>query len=876
MNTKVTYLFLIYLASFWFIPLFAQNTIIVTNTNDNGPGSLREAVNDSQKGDTIRFDTDLIKNGNDTIFFNSVIYLEHNLHIIGLINEDKRLVFDGNNKSTIFYYQSKNTIDYHPIPEMLYFTFDSLTITNCTRIENQNSRATINLLEGNHIFHTTVNNCTFENNHVSALTSGSYRLSTLIVTNSNFINNHASEKGISDGGAIWSPSDFTEIINCTFINNSVKKYGGAVSAGVNIFNSNETIFKNCKFLNNKSNEFGGALYVAGNIKIEDCCFSRNSSQKYGGGIFLLAGKQHKVSFTSCKLDSNYAKINGGGIYSIIQNKQNLKLLNTTLSNNITLGNGGAIFIEGYEYLNQNYPAEINLKVNSCVINNNKSKFGGGIYINSNKAKIAIDQSTFGQNQSSEDGGAIYLSKQNDSIPLGQVYLSIDKSTFYQNNSKRNGGALYIYSDTEKELENDININIIRSTFSECSSGFKGGVIFARSINNSCFLDIRNSTFYKNKANIGSEIFTLAKDSSIIKAKSSIFASFTGNNSFYSSNSTPIQSLGYNIFSDYKIKDKKYTDKLAVDSAELDLEDLALNGGITQTHMPSYNSMAYNAGQIEDKSDSQNGIISDRREIGSTETFADITYKEIYSEDCDSTFLFGKWRKESFSIIDNNNLIHYNLHLPSKSQYTMNVITCSTYPWIDGKIYRKSNNTATHILTNSQGCDSVVHLNYIKLFSSEITAFNGGLISNAQKGMLEFKDIIYQWINCETKEPILGENESSFYPPKNTFGEYCVIVHHPMIGCMDTSECRTLSTYEFEENENFNVFPNPFSSEFIIATKNVKEPYTYQISNSLGQVIHVGEINSEENKIGTESFSRGIYYLTINTEEEKEIFKLVKQ
>ncbi|MCH2225713.1 MAG: fibronectin type III domain-containing protein, partial [Crocinitomicaceae bacterium] len=39
-----------------------------------------------------------------------------------------------------------------------------------------------------------------------------------------------------------------------------------------------------------------------------------------------------------------------------------------------------------------------------------------------------------------------------------------------------------------------------------------------------------------------------------------------------------------------------------------------------------------------------------------------------------------------------------------------ISACDTYTWIDGVTYTTSNNTATHILTNAAGCDSVVTLN----------------------------------------------------------------------------------------------------------------------------------------------------------------------
>jgi len=44
-------------------------------------------------------------------------------------------------------------------------------------------------------------------------------------------------------------------------------------------------------------------------------------------------------------------------------------------------------------------------------------------------------------------------------------------------------------------------------------------------------------------------------------------------------------------------------------------------------------------------------------------------------------------------------------------------TCDSYVWIDGNSYTASNNTATHILTNTAGCDSVVSLDLTVAYSS---------------------------------------------------------------------------------------------------------------------------------------------------------------
>ena len=60
---------------------------------------------------------------------------------------------------------------------------------------------------------------------------------------------------------------------------------------------------------------------------------------------------------------------------------------------------------------------------------------------------------------------------------------------------------------------------------------------------------------------------------------------------------------------------------------------------------------------------------------------------------------------------------------NNSSSGMDVITaCDSYTWINGNTYIADNNTATHILSNSAGCDSVVTLNltinYSKAYTSQ--------------------------------------------------------------------------------------------------------------------------------------------------------------
>ncbi len=85
--------------------------------------------------------------------------------------------------------------------------------------------------------------------------------------------------------------------------------------------------------------------------------------------------------------------------------------------------------------------------------------------------------------------------------------------------------------------------------------------------------------------------------------------------------------------------------------------------------------------------------------------------------CDSLFWQGKWRTASGDYTEKYTTVHgcdsvYTLHLTvRKSTAATDVQTaCDTFRWIDGATYTASNSTATHLLTNAAGCDSLVTLN----------------------------------------------------------------------------------------------------------------------------------------------------------------------
>jgi uncharacterized delta-60 repeat protein len=68
----------------------------------------------------------------------------------------------------------------------------------------------------------------------------------------------------------------------------------------------------------------------------------------------------------------------------------------------------------------------------------------------------------------------------------------------------------------------------------------------------------------------------------------------------------------------------------------------------------------------------------------------------------------------------DSVVTLNLTINYSNTGTDVITACNSYTWIDGNTYTSSNNTATHTLTNAAGCDSVVTLNLTINYSNTDT------------------------------------------------------------------------------------------------------------------------------------------------------------
>ena len=114
------------------------------------------------------------------------------------------------------------------------------------------------------------------------------------------MNNFADE-----GGALTFHSS-GKLENCTFIENSARVYGGAVSTGF-LQDYMEFGATNCHFIGNTAPK-GGAIQAKGlNIDIRDSTFKNNKAIEYGGAINIEA---EDVTIKDSIFNSNIANIDG--------------------------------------------------------------------------------------------------------------------------------------------------------------------------------------------------------------------------------------------------------------------------------------------------------------------------------------------------------------------------------------------------------------------------------------------------------------------------------------------------------------------------------------------------------------------------------------
>ena len=149
----------------------------------------------------------------------------------------------------------------------------------------------------------------------------------------------------------------------------------------------------------------------------------------------------------------------------------------------------------------------------------------------------------------------------------------------------------------------------------------------------------------------------------------------------------------------------------------------------------------------------------------------------------------------------DSLVLLNLTVGEPNTGEAIITHCGSYTWIDGVTYTANNINSYFTLTNASGCDSVVRL-FLTIVPLDVTTTNTWATITATETGVQ-----YQWIDCSNDAPIAGETNRKFVATQN--GSYKVEIKNGT--CTDTSDCVNLTSVGIEENElgvQISLFPNP--------------------------------------------------------------------
>jgi uncharacterized delta-60 repeat protein len=229
-------------------------TIIVTNANDSGAGSLRAAVAAAEAGDTVVF-----KAGLGTIALASEIVPVTSVRIDGGI---AGTTISGNHACRLFSVSSGG----------------SLTLRNLTLTGGNGIQSGVPGSSGGAIYNDgtlTLTGCILSGNSVSASGGAIWSGHTLTMTQCTVSGNAATAGAIQVGGT-------ATLTQCTFSGNVASTPG---LGGGALVNTGTTTLIQCTLSGNQSSQ-GGAIYnsVRATVNLIHSTLSGNSASNSGGGI----------------------------------------------------------------------------------------------------------------------------------------------------------------------------------------------------------------------------------------------------------------------------------------------------------------------------------------------------------------------------------------------------------------------------------------------------------------------------------------------------------------------------------------------------------------------------------------------------------------
>jgi hypothetical protein len=384
------------------------STFTVMNTDDGGPGSLRQAILDSnaQHGaDTITFDTTAFATPQTITLTSGQLELSDTTGATTITGAAAGVTVSAGGASRVFQVDGGVTASMSGLTITggsanngggLANNGGNLTLTDCTVSGNAagNSGGGVYTNGGGT---TTLTNGTVSDNSASygGGVSSNYGR-TLTLTDCTVIGNSASGGPYSNGAGVdVSRGGTATLTDCTITGNSA---GSA--AGMMNFYSTATL-TNCTITGNSADgggshwsfagNAGGLANYGGTTTLTDCTVTGNSADhfKNGGG---LNNNRGTITLNDCTISGNSAFFGGG-----VMNRDTMTLFDCTVNGNSTkYGGGGGVASYG------------TLTVSGCTVSGNStdhSNSGGGLLLG---GTTTVSDCTISGNSAGQGGGICVL------------------------------------------------------------------------------------------------------------------------------------------------------------------------------------------------------------------------------------------------------------------------------------------------------------------------------------------------------------------------------------------------------------------------------------------------------------------------------------
>lgn len=362
-----------------------MSTYTVTNGNDSGAGSLRDAINlaNSNPGSTIVFDNSVTK----VQLTSGTLTINSSTKMIGNGTSNTEITCAGNFCVVTI---SGNNIE-----------LSKLTISNGN--------------SGSFGFGGGINSM-----------SSSFKLEYVVLKNN----------AAARGGGIYCDNTNAEINYCTFINNTASLY----TAGIQIANSSTVNLNYCSINGNLGGSYGGGVGVFNSVlNLKYSTVSSNTASGYGAGICSSSSSIYSFNNTFAL---NIVNTYGGSIYAT---SSNITLINTTNSGNGAFRGGGIYILNSAITINNTLIAKNTSRnsypdvyINTPLVESNNNLIGiddSGTFvngINGNKVGSTVsplnprigplqNNGGFTETMALDKGSYAINSGNNSLIPVGELY-----------------------------------------------------------------------------------------------------------------------------------------------------------------------------------------------------------------------------------------------------------------------------------------------------------------------------------------------------------------------------------------------------------------------------------------------------------------------